>query len=163
MRGQCRAWHRVPQQLHACHRAFLPLLQRPNSSLTRPFFKVKRERHQRVALQLDLLAQAANFRFVRQQPPRAARVFVEDVALLIGADVDALGDQLAVIDVCPGILQVDPSARRLLTSVPTSSMPVSSASMTKYSWRASRLTAIIFLHSLSSAMEHTSFAIVVGY
>ena len=60
-------------------------------------------------MQLDLLAQAANLRFVRQQPPRAARVFVEDVALLIGADVDPFCYQLAVIDIRPGILEVYPT------------------------------------------------------
>ena len=52
--------------------------------LDAPLFKVKRERHQRVALQLDLLPQTADLRLVCQQTPRTARVLVEDVALLIG-------------------------------------------------------------------------------
>lgn len=98
-----------------------------------------------------------------QQTPRTARVLVEDVALLIGADVDALGDQLAVIDVCPGILQVDPSGAQALDLGAYQLDACFQCLDDKYSWRTSRLTAIIFFPHLSSAMGHTSFTIVVGY
>ena len=61
--------------------------------------------------------------------------------------MDALGDQLAVIDVCPGILQVDPSGAQAFDLGAYQLDACFQCSMTKYSWRTSRLTAIIFLHS----------------
>ena len=100
-------------------------------------------------LQFDLLLQMANLAFMRQQAAGAAGIFIKDIPLLIWADVHAFQDDLTIINICPGILQVDPCRRAgFLTSVPTSSTPVSSASMTKYSWRASRFWAITFFAGL---------------
>ena len=41
-----------------------------------------------------------------QQTAGTARIFVKDVAVVVGADVHALYDQLAVVNVGPGVFQV---------------------------------------------------------
>ena len=46
--------------------------------------------------------------FMRQQAAGAAGIFIKDIPLLIWADVHAFQDDLTIINICPGILQVDP-------------------------------------------------------
>lgn len=72
-----------------------------------PALEVERERHQGVALQLDLLREPPDLVFVRQQLAGAHRIPVEDVALFVGADVHALHHQFAVLHLDPGVLEVD--------------------------------------------------------
>ena len=98
--------------------------------------EVERKRHKGVALQLALLVQPPDLVLVGQQPPHPHGVLIEDVAVVVWGDVHSLDQQLAVLNIDPAVFQVHASrARRLLTSVPFSSTPVSSASRTKYSWR----------------------------
>ena len=82
--------------------------------LDTPLFKVERKRNQRVTLQLDLLPQAADLAFMGQQTAGTARIFVKDVAVVVGADVHALYDQLAVVNVGPGVFQVGSAGTQLL-------------------------------------------------
>lgn len=46
---------------------------------------------------------------MRQQAAGAAGIFIKDIPLLIWADVHAFQDDLTIINICPGILQVDPA------------------------------------------------------
>ena len=48
--------------------------------------EIKRERHQRIALQFALLVQTPDLTFVRQKPPDTHRVLIEQVAVVVGAD-----------------------------------------------------------------------------
>ena len=68
--------------------------------------EVERKRHKSVALQFALLVQPPDLVLVGQQPAGPQRVAVEDVALLVGADVHAPHIELAVLHVAPGVLQV---------------------------------------------------------
>ena len=63
-------------------------------------------RNNRVAVELDLLEQAHDLALMHQQAARAHRVFVEDVALLIGADVHLTQPELTVLDLTPCVLEV---------------------------------------------------------
>ena len=74
-----------------------------------PLLEIQLERHQCVPLQFDLLLQMANLAFMRQQAAGAAGIFIKDIPLLIWADVHAFQDELTIINICPGILQVDPA------------------------------------------------------
>ena len=60
--------------------------------------KIKRERHQRIALQLALLVQTPDLGLVGQQTPHPQRVLIEDVAVVVGSDVHSLDQQLAVLN-----------------------------------------------------------------
>lgn len=103
-----------------------------------PLLEIQLERHQCVPLQFDLLLQMANLAFMRQQAAGAAGIFIKDIPLLIWADVHAFQDDLTIINICPGILQVDPAGTQAFDLGADQFNAGSSASMTKYSWRASR-------------------------
>ena len=44
---------------------------------------------------------------MHEEPARAKRVFVEDIALLVGCDVHLPDEQLAVLDLTPCFLQTE--------------------------------------------------------
>ena len=44
---------------------------------------------------------------MHEEPARAKRVFVEDIALLIGRDVHLPDEKLPVLDLAPGFLQAE--------------------------------------------------------
>ena len=71
--------------------------------------EIKRERHQRIALQLALLVQTPDLTFVRQKPPDTHRILIEQVAVVVRADVHPLYQQLAIFNIYPAVLQVDPA------------------------------------------------------
>ena len=122
-------------------------------------FEIERKRHKGISLQLALLMQPPDLTFVCQQAPDAHRILIEHVSVVVGTDMHSLYQQFTILDIDPAVLQVDPSGTQLLTSVPFSSTPVSSASRTKYSWRASRFVAMVFVagRSLVGAIPRASF------
>ena len=64
------------------------------------------QRHQCVALALHRAAQLADLTLVEQKTLGPQRVGVEDVALLIGADVHALNEDFPVLDHSEALFQV---------------------------------------------------------
>ena len=67
------------------------------------------QRHQGVPLPLHLRAQLADLAFMQQQPFGTQRIGVEDIALLIGADVHSLNEHFAVFHNGVAFLQVHPA------------------------------------------------------
>ena len=60
-----------------------------------------------MAVQLNGLTQFQDFLFVHQQFFGAHGITIEDISLLIGADVHLLGKQLAVVDRAIRVLEID--------------------------------------------------------
>ena len=77
--------------------------------------EIKGQRDQRIALLFHQTKQPQDLFFVHQQSAHTQRILIEDVTLLIRADMHLLDQQLTVFDVAPGILQVGAmSAQSLL-------------------------------------------------
>ena len=115
------AWNSVPAPvLHgAVHLPFgvpdggrLPLvvellaLGQTDLQLGPGVFEVEGEGDQGVPVLLDLLVEPQDLPLVHQELPGTAGVLVEDIALLIGADVHAVDRQLPVLGDAVGVLQV---------------------------------------------------------
>lgn len=65
--------------------------------------------HEREALFARLGKELHDFRLVHQEFPAAQRIVVEDIALIIGADMQVLDEKLAVLDARITVLEVGPS------------------------------------------------------
>ncbi len=68
--------------------------------------EVNLQRNERIPLTGNKTVQLADFVLVQQQLLGAHRILVENVPLIIGADVHALDPDFAIADLCPGFLQV---------------------------------------------------------
>ena len=71
--------------------------------------EIQAQGDQGIAVLLLQIVELADLPLVHQQPLGPVRVLVEDVALLIGGDVHAVGVDLAVLGHAVGILQVHPA------------------------------------------------------
>ena len=76
-------------------------------NFTPPALQVDLERNQCIALDLNGAGEFGNFRFVKQELPLAQRIAVEDIALLIRADIHSLDKGLSVVHAHIGFLDAD--------------------------------------------------------
>ena len=71
-------------------------------------FEVNRKGHEGIALLADESRQFHDLPLMHEQAALPQGLTVEDVPMLVGADVDADGEQFTVFDMAVGILEVDP-------------------------------------------------------
>lgn len=90
---------------------------------------------------------------MHEQPARAKRVLVEDIALLIGRDVHLPDEKLAILDLTPSFLQAERAEADGFDLGPGEFDAGLEFSSMKYSWNAFWFRAAIFT---PSAMERTS-------
>ena len=81
-------------------------LAQPQLDLHAAVLEIQPQRDERNAVLHDAGVKTHDLAFVHQKPARPHGVAVEDVAVLIGRDVHAAHEQLAVFDRAVGILQI---------------------------------------------------------
>lgn len=77
-------------------------------------FEIQLQRHQRIALLRHKAEQFEDLLFVHEQAAGAKRIAVEDIAVLVGADVHLTHKQFPVVDGAVGILEIDRAGTQAL-------------------------------------------------
>jgi len=85
-------------------------LTQPKLDLHAAVLEIQAQRDQRHAVLHHARVQLDDLALVHQQPPGPHRIQIEDIAVLIGADVDAADEELAILDRTVGVLQIDVAA-----------------------------------------------------
>lgn len=70
-------------------------------------FEIHAQRDDRIAVLLGFAEQGEDFLFMQQQPPDAHGIFIENVPLLVWADMHAADENFAVLEGAVSVLQVD--------------------------------------------------------
>ena len=78
-----------------------------NLDLDETAAEINAQRDQRISVLLHLAVQPHDLTLVHEQPARAKRILVEDIALLVGRDVHLPDEKLPVLDLAPGFLQAE--------------------------------------------------------